>query len=116
MKKTDKQYVLILILFAIVSLLSIIIFYKSFAVTKENFLPKGLHNCYPYSSQHNAANSYKTLGKGWCTTGEYGPIPDHDDFSAYNPSPVKCPPNYSRVRANESVKHRSKAWCKKPNN
>lgn len=83
---------------------------------KEYFLPKGNHNCYPYSSNQQAYNSYKSLSNGWCTTGSYGPIPDYDDFTAYNKSNLKCPDGYTRANPLESHSYEDKSWCKKPHN
>lgn len=92
----------------------LIIVVLAFMIKKETFLPKGYHNCYPYSSTHNAYNSYKSLTNGWCTTGQYGPIPDYDEFSAYDRSKLKCPENYVRASALESYNYEDKGWCKSP--
>ena len=47
-------------------------------------------------------------------TGQYGPIPDYDEFSAYDRSKLKCPENYVRASALESYNYEDKGWCKSP--
>lgn len=81
----------------------------------EHFMPKGYHNCYPYSSNHNAQNSYATDLKGWCTTGEYNSnINDRDFPSIYQRSDLKCPDNYVRATGKESIMTDSKSFCLSP--
>ena len=83
-----------------------------FLIKRKHFYR--LHNCYPYSSNLSAYNSYKSLSNGWCSSGQYGPIPDYDDFSAYDQSKLKCPDGYMRVKPLESYNYEDKSWCKKP--
>lgn len=99
-------YLCVVILLVVVSM--------AYIMKKETFLPKGHHNCYPYSSTHNAYNSYKSLTNGWCTTGNYGPIPDYDEFSAYDRSKLKCPDGYVRASPLESYNYEDKSWCQNP--
>lgn len=116
MNKIGKQYLLILFILVIITCLTLSIFYKTFPLVKETFLPSGNHNCYPYTSIHKPSNSYNTKSKGWCSTKDYGYSNDDDyDSSSYGNSPVKCQSNYSRVNAAESYKTNTKAYCRKPN-
>ena len=114
MKKVGKQYLLIFFILIIITCLTLSIFYQTFPVVKETFLPRGLHNCYPYTSVHSPANSFKTKSKGWCSTKDFGSR-DYDDYdsTSYNDSPVKCEASYERVSGRESHGHQSKAYCKK---
>ena len=100
--------------FTVLALLIIVI--TTIVMKKETFLPKGNHNCYPYSSSHQAYNSCKNLSKGWCTLGKYGPIPDYDEISAYDRSPLKCPDKYVRLDAMSSYLNPDKSWCERPIN
>lgn len=114
MNKTEKLTIFFLVALTLLTFcIIIIISYSRASLLKEAFLG-GYHNCYPYSSAHNARNSFKSKSKGWCTSGNYGDMPDGDDYSVYNDSTVKCPPNYSRVPAKDSHSYESKAWCAMP--
>jgi|SaaInlStandDraft_6_1057023.scaffolds.fasta_scaffold319530_1 hypothetical protein len=87
-------------------------------ILREKFVDKvdNNHNCHPDSAVHRPYNSYMSPAKGWCTSNSYGPAPfggEHDD-EIYNRSPIKCPANYKRISAKESVESESKSFCKQP--
>ena len=114
MNKTEKLTIFFLVTLTLLTFcIIIIISYSKASLLKEAFLG-GSHNCYPYSSAHNASNSFNSKSKGWCTTGNYGDQSDEDDDSGYNDSSIKCPPNYSRVPAKDSYSYESKSWCAMP--
>ncbi len=74
------------------------------------------HNCPPFSGSHQPFNSYMTPAKGWCTSNSYSPMPVPDDFQSFEKSPIKCPSDYSRVSAKESIKTEGKSFCRIPQN
>ena len=87
----------------------------------ETFSNDSKHNCYPYSANLNAKNSYNSLLKGWC--GDIQPYSFSNIFNFnlsedidkdYNlKSNEKCGESYSRVSPNTSHKLKSKSWCVK---
>ena len=86
-------------------------------IIREKFVEKvdNYHNCPPDSSVHRPYNSYMNPAKGWCTSNSYGPAPLEDHYDEiYNRSPIKCPSDYKRISAEESVESESKSFCKKP--
>ena len=86
-------------------------------ILRERFVEKvdNYHNCHPNSVVHKPYNSYMTPVKGWCTTNSYGPSP-LDDFldEPYNRSPIKCPADFERISAEESIDTETKSFCKRP--
>ena len=86
-------------------------------ILREKFVDKvdNHHNCYPDSSVYNPHNSYMSPAKGWCTTNRYAQaqLDEHND-EIYSRSPIKCPADYKRISAEESVESESKSFCKKP--
>ena len=87
-------------------------------ILREQFVEKvdNYHNCHPESSVHRPANSYMTHAKGWCTSNSYSPMPVPDDFQSFEKSPIKCPSDYSRDSAKESIKTEGKSFCRIPQN
>ena len=107
MKKNMLVLCLFVILFFLINNL-----YKKMIETFSSV--KNLHNCPPFSVTHKPFNSFNTISKGWCTENSYDSDnnSDYDDFSGFEKSPVKCQPNYSRVKPLNSHKGISKAYCK----
>jgi hypothetical protein len=72
------------------------------------------HRCPSFTETMPPSYSYKSPSKGWCTTADYGPIPLDNDFDQAPSTGGKCPPTYSKVSGDESIKYESKAWCAVP--
>lgn len=96
----------------ILSFITSYFIYVNRFIIKESFFASK-HNCYPYTYDLNAGNSYKTLSKGWCTTGDYDDIDSEDNYESHGESSMKCPDRHYRVNPDESIKYKSKAWCRK---
>ena len=112
MNKVEKLTIFFIVVLVILTCVTIVLITYSRDALKEAFV--GKHNCYPYSSSHNPRNSFKSKLKGWCTAGNYGEMPSGNDYSIYNDSKVKCPPNYYRVSPQDSHSYQSKSWCSMP--
>ncbi len=86
-------------------------------ILREKFVDKvnNYHNCHPNSVVHKPYNSHASFAKGWCTTNSYGPAPLDDHYDElYNRSPIKCPADFKRISAKESIDTETKSFCKKP--
>ena len=86
-------------------------------ILREKFVEKvdNYHNCHPHSVVHRPHNSYMTHAKGWCTSNSYGPAPLEQHYDEkYNKSPIKCPADFKRISAKESIDTETKSFCKIP--
>ena len=109
-----KLFTIVLIIVLVFSSITTAYFlYLNKNLLVETFFSKGDHNCHPFSYELSAKNSFKSPSKGWCTIGNYDDDKESDDFGSYNRSNEKCPDRHYRVEPQESVKFKSKAWCKR---
>ena len=107
--------ILLIIVLVVLTVVTICLLVKNRNIIMETFLSN--HNCPPYTSDHNAKNSYASKLKGWCATAEFADEQrDNDLLEGYSKSNIKCPPNHYRVSGNESLSYDSKAWCLKSQN
>ena len=94
----------LILLFILLTLLCMVLF------NKEHFNV----NCYPNSTRHKPLNSYKSLSKGWCTTGFYDnvDIPDKFDHTVYGKSKLKCDPDNGRLSPIDAIQTDGKGMCR----
>ena len=112
MNSVELATICFLVILTATTILTVYVMFNSKLMLKEAFY-SGNHHCYPYSSEHNALNSYKSKSKGWCTSGDYKPMPANDDFSTYNEGGIKCPNGYYKIPPLESLDTETKSWCKR---
>lgn len=99
----------VLLLLVLLILLGLLVNNKEMFVSKKH----KLHNCYHNTFVQSPLKSYKSLSKGWCSTGNYEEeYATNNDLTVYGgDSKLKCPPNSSRLSAKESASSKLKGWC-----
>lgn len=74
------------------------------------------HRCVSFTETLPPSLSFSSPLKGWCSNGNYGSVgAETDDFVHGGDSNQMCPPSYSQLSPEESLKYKSKARCSIPN-
>lgn len=104
------------IVFAII-LIIILFFTLLFLKKKEKFINElnKKHGCISFTETMPPSISFSSPLKGWCSSDNYGDSEETNDFSHSGESKFKCPPSYSNLSPEKSLKYKSKARCFKEN-
>ena len=85
-------------------------------ILREKFVEK-VDNYHNFYGTKFCSQTFKFLyvTRRWCTSNSYGPAPLEDHYDeVYNRSPIKCPADFKRISAKESIDSETKSFCKRP--